>query len=272
MSLYIHSNLEEFSDCINSIMSQSLLPDELIIVFDGPVENSIVKFVDELIKASKLPVINLKLESNMGLGSALAHGVDVASYPLIARVDTDDISVPDRFCIQHRWLVDHPNVSVIGGQLEEFYHDSEKEHTLIRHVPLTQQQVLEIAKYRNPLNHPTVMFRRKDILQVGNYLPMLWFEDYYLWARLLQRGFKLNNVNEVLVQERADKDYFSRRGGIRYFLREVALARNLKKIGFHNMMQSIAFVGSRLLFRIVPVSVRNFLYQSILRQPPSYRP
>jgi glycosyltransferase involved in cell wall biosynthesis len=269
MSVYLQTDATELLKCLESIDEQSLAPSQLVVVIDGPVQEG-VKYVLQSYKFdSDYPVEIIKFSQNRGLGAALADGLKACRHDLVARADTDDINLPSRFEIQHRYLMQSPELSVVGGLLEEVYKDSKGSRSLIRSVPVDAKSIAKTSRYRNPINHPTAMFRRKDILQAGSYRSIIWFEDYHLWARLIMDGFSLGNVNQVLVRVSADNEYFHRRGGIRYLRQELVLASEFRKIGFHNGWQSARFIFSRFIFRVVPVKIRSWLYYKVLRNPNS---
>jgi glycosyltransferase involved in cell wall biosynthesis len=210
-------------------------------------------------------VRQLVFDENRGLGPALADGLVACRHPLVARVDTDDISVVERFALQVEAFRSDPALAVLGGLLAEQYRRGEEECTLVRPAPLEDGEIRRVALYRNPLNHPTVMFRRQVVLDCGNYQPMLWFEDYDLWARLLMAGHRFRNLDRVLVRAEADAAYFQRRGGPHYLGRELDLARRFRQLGFHNHLQSLRFVLTRAGFRLVPLRMRSWLYFHMLR-------
>jgi hypothetical protein len=212
-----------------------------------------------------LPVVVLKFPENRGLGAVLAEGILACNCQLVARVDTDDINLPHRFEKQHSAFLEGPKLSLVGGQMEEIYANDGGETSLLRSVPLATAEINSSSRYRNPINHPTVMFHRNDIIDVGNYQTMLCFEDYYLWIRLIMAGYSIINLDDILVETKVDSDYFGRRGGANYFKMEYRLANKFREIGFQTKFQSIEFLASRILFRIVPVRLRYWMYSRFLR-------
>ncbi|MGI9317392.1 MAG: glycosyltransferase, partial [bacterium] len=245
MSVYIHTDPGELTECLESIQKQTLPASQIVIVLDGPVQTEVKKILYSFKEHHDHLVEMIEFTLNRGLGAALADGLNACHHELIARVDTDDRNLPSRFEVQHRYFTRSPEVSVVGGLLEEEDGNAKNRQSLIRFVPRESNKIIEYARYRNPMNHPTVMFKRSDVLSVGNYQTMLWFEDYHLWARMILGGFLLGNIDQVFVQTQADKNYFSRRGGLRYLKQELRLASEFRRIGFHNMFQSLYFVVSR---------------------------
>ncbi len=265
MSVYIQTEENELSECLKSIEAQTLAPSQLVVVVDGPVRPGVTKLLESQLSRTSYSVEIVNFTENRGLGAALSDGLNSCRHELVARVDTDDVNLPTRFEVQHEFFLNSPDISAVGGFLAEIYGGIRGEKFLVRTVPVDSDKIRSSCRYRNPINHPTVMFRRKDVLQVGGYQPMLWFEDYYLWARLIMNGYSLGNIDQVLVTARADNSYFRRRGGFSYFKQELNLATEFRKIGFHTMLQSVRFIATRFIFRIVPVQARSWLYLFLLR-------
>lgn len=266
LSVYRGTEAEELARCLQSIADQTLAPDEVVVVLDGPVAPAVAAAISAFAEHGALPLRKLPFPRNRGLGPALADGLEACSHELVARVDTDDVSVADRFAVQVAEFTTDPALSVLGGLLEESYRQGHRQWTLTRPAPLGPDDIRRAAVYRNPLSHPTVMFRRQAVLDCGNYQPMLWFEDYDLWVRLLMAGHRCRNLDRVLVRAEADADYFQRRGGLTYLGRELALARRFRQLGFHRPLQSLRFILTRAGFRLVPLRLRSWLYFRMLRQ------
>lgn len=266
LSVYLGTEAEELTHCLESIDHQTRRPDEIVMVLDGPVKPAVSAVVDAYADQNHVPLKLLPFERNRGLGPALADGLAACGECLVARVDTDDVSEPERFAWQVAEFTADPELSVLGGLLLEHYDAAGRKWSLARPVPLTAAAVYQAARYRNPLSHPTVMFRRESVLACGNYQPMLWFEDYDLWVRMLMAGHQCRNLDRVLVRARADADYFQRRGGLRYLGRELALAKRFRQQGWHNGWQSLRFILTRAGFRLVPLRLRSWLYFRVLRQ------
>lgn len=164
----------------------------------------------------------IHLPTNQGLGNALRVAVKNCSYELVARMDSDDISIPTRFEKQLDAFVLHPKVDIIGGQITEFSSDP-TQVIGIRQVPLTDTEIKTYLTKRCPLNHVSVMFKKKAVEKVGGYQDWYCNEDYYLWARMALKGAVFANVPDTLVYVRTGMQMSARRGGWRYFKSETAL-------------------------------------------------
>lgn len=264
ISIYHKENPVHFELALKSILHQSCLPAEIVIVKDGPLN----KELDNIINNSKRKFPNLfkivELSSNQGLGRALQAGLLQCSCDLVARMDTDDIAKPQRFEKQiQRFIVD-PELDIVGSYIEEFDGDYEN-IVAIRKVPLQSKEIYKFAKMRNPFNHMTIMFKKQSVLDAGNYQHCLWFEDYYLWARMILNQSKMANIEESLVLVRGGKSLFKRRGGFNYLIEEYRLQQNFRKLNFITRSQFINNMVIRGIARIMPSIIRTFFYQRMMR-------
>jgi len=263
MSVYSGTRVRDLTACLNSLRAQTILADEIIMVIDGPLSEDTADHIE--IAMSSLPIKTISFPENQGLGHALRHGLLQCSHELVARVDTDDICLPNRFYMQINYLDTNSDIALVGGGLREWYDRRGKTTCTVRCGPLDPKSVAIHARSRNPFNHPTVLFRKSAVLASGNYESCFMFEDYFLWARMIKAGFKLANMPEVLVETQADSDYFRRRGGLKYLRHEFRFAKELAKIGFLSPTERTRFLLERLPFRILPKAIRSFLYQYFLR-------
>lgn len=263
MSIYAATRADDLDRCLASLSGQSLAPNQIVLVQDGPVESDVKRCIDN--HSQNLPLDHLQFSKNRGLGRTLRDGLLNCDYEFVARVDSDDWSVPERFELQVDFLKKNPSISVIGGWLKEYYPAPDGPIGVVRQTPLEHASIKRAARRRNPLNHPTVMFRKPHVLASGNYEPCQFFEDYFLWARMLMSGYHLANIPHVLVETQVDPGYFSRRGGIAYVRHELYLLQQLKKIGFLSYVDTSIFILSRLPMRLLPLKARQRLYKDFLR-------
>jgi glycosyltransferase involved in cell wall biosynthesis len=264
MTLYKNDSPEHFLDAFDSILGQTLPPDEIVLVVDGPIgaglENAL-KLCEG--KAGATPLRVFRLPSNRGLGSALRFGLSRCAHDLVVRHDSDDISLPDRFRLQADFMEARPEVSVSSGAIYEFAGTTGK-ITNIKRVPVGMRRILAYSRTRNPINHPCAILRKKDALAVGGYRKALLFEDYYLWLRLLAGGFSLDNLDEPLVYFRSD-GYMSRRRGWKYAVKEALFLIRLKRDGLLKFINPTAYVG-RIVIRLLPAGVVGIIYGKYLRR------
>ena len=263
MSIYKKENPQYLKESLESILHQTILPNEIVIVEDGPLTESLYAVLDAYVE--KYPFIRrIPFKENRGLGLALRDGVLACKNEWIARMDTDDIAKPERFERQISFLKEHPNVSLLGTGIEEFSQIINKPDS-ITILPETNEEILQFAKRRNPFRHMTVMFNREAVLKAGNYRHFLWFEDYDLWIRMLVQGYKAFNLPEVLVFVRANKSMFARRGGWKYLKQDLKFQIFLYKIGIVGGLIAFQNIFVRCIVRIMPNKVRVWIYQTFLR-------
>lgn len=266
MSVYKNETVSNFKQAIDSIINQTLMPDEIVLMRDGPVPDELQKVIDEYVYIHTDLISYYPEDVNLGLGNALRLGVQKARYKYIARMDTDDIALPNRFELQVRFMEDHPEISVCGGQTFEFIGDVSNK-TGKREVPLNHNDIAVFMKKRNAFNHMTVMFKKQDVLDAGNYKEMYLVEDYYLWLRMLDRGYKFANLPDVLVYARSSDDAYQRRGGRKYF-------ESWHKIEIFKLMHGITNKKeyySTLIMRfsvqvLMPNKVRGFILRKFSRK------
>lgn len=263
LSVYKKEQPAYLQQSLNSLFNQTLLPNEVILVKDGPLTNEL----EEVIGRYTQMYLTLKVVSlleNQGLGKALSEGLKHCSYDLVARMDTDDVAKPDRFEKQLAVFHLHPEVDVVGAWIDEF-EGSIDNVISVRRLPEKHEEILKFARKRNPLNHPVVMFRKEAVLKVGGYQHFPLFEDYHLWVRMLLNGACFYNIPESLLYFRFSPDMFKRRGGWKYATDEFKFQRKLLSIKFITYQRFFQNVSVRFVVRIIPNKIRALLYKRGLR-------
>lgn len=262
MSLYDKEKPEYLSECLESIKQQSLLPSEIVIVFDGPVNSLLADVVDNYSRI--LPIIIVKLDVNQGLGPALNMGLQHCQNDLVARMDTDDICHHERFIQQISYMACHPNVAVIGSSIDEY--DETMTFLIGRRItPISSEDIVKYARVRSPFNHMTVVFRKNMVLNAGGYIPHHFMEDYNLWLRIISLGAGFYNFSDSLVYARTGRSMISRRKGIKYLKSEFRLALLKHRLGFHNCFSAILVFFIRSVPRMFPNRLLTLVYQFIRR-------
>jgi len=263
MSVYDKERPEWFRAALDSVLTQTCQPGEVLIMQDGPLTDELYAVLDEY--KAKYPCIRtIAMEEHVYLGRALAAGVEACRYELIARMDTDDLAVPERFALQLEFMDKHPEIAAVGGYMEEFFDGSDFRQ--IKTMPLTPDEVCRYARYRNPLNHMTVMFRRSAVLEAGNYRHFPFLEDYDLWVRMLGKGFALANIPEILVEARTSEALYKRRGGWSYFKRYVTHRRNQRREGLLNAKEYMISLVLSCVMTLQPTWLRKLAYRKLLRR------
>ena len=263
MSIYKAEKPSYLIMSLNSVLNQTLQASEIIIVEDGPLTTDLYAILDEF--ESKNPIIRrLRLSENHGLGYALCEGIKYCRYELVARMDTDDICKPNRFEVQVEFMEKNYEVDVLGTWIDEFF-DVKENVVSIRKVPEGSKGLYEFGKKRNPMNHPTVMFRKSSVLKAGSYQTCMLLEDYYLWVKMLKMGMVFYNIQESLLYFRLSHDIYKRRGGLKYAITEVKFQIELHKIGYLTIFETIRNIASRFFVRVMPVCIRRRIYRRLLR-------
>ena len=265
MSVYKNDSPTDFTEAINSVYKQTCPPDEIILVIDGPIPNSIEKTID-MIKRT-IPILRIvPLDKNMGHAVARQTGLNAAKNELCAVMDADDIAVPNRFEKQLKAFSDHPDVSVVGGIINEFIGDPNN-IAGIRLVPENDSEIKEYLKSRCPMNLVTVMMKKSDVMDVGGYLDWYCEEDYYLWIRLALSGYKFYNIQENLVNVRVGDEMYRRRGGKKYFVSEARLQRYMYQKGIISCPRMLYNVVIRFIVQIaMPNKLRGWVFKKFARR------
>lgn len=214
MSVYKNDKEYHFALALRSILEQSLMPAEVVIVLDGPVVFDVEALVAEVVDSAKVVVKIVRLPENRGLGFALKVGLEVVSNELVARMDADDIAFPNRLQLQVGRFSMDDDLAVLGGQVREFVGNIEA-ITGRRCVPTSNSEIARFLELGNPFNHMSVMFRRSIVSAVGGYEDCRFYEDYLLWFKIVKAGYKCANLAQDLVYVRAGRDQLSRRRGLR---------------------------------------------------------
>ena len=261
MSIYSKENVRYFDRAMASIWDeQTIRPNEIILVEDGRLTDDLYISISQWKEKIGSTFKTVPLKKNFGLGKALNIGLKECNYKLIARMDTDDISVPNRFQIQVDFMECHPDVSVSSGVIEEWNEDMTK-MLHMRYLPMDHESIFKFAKSRCPISHPAVIYRKSAIQCVGGY-PDIYPEDYSLWSNLLQNGFKFGNTSDVLVKMRVGEALVSRRG-LNFLKGEIKIFKFQKQIGFINSYEFFRNISQRLVLRLSPVFIKRLLYRFI---------
>lgn len=263
MSIYIRETASNLEESLKSIFDQTVIPQEVVLIEDGPLTKELYEVIEKYNEKYK-QIVRYRFPQNVQLGNALRKGVELCRYDLVARMDSDDIALPNRLEIQYEFMNNHREITCCGGWIEEF---GTRDHiTKVKKMPCNDDEIAEYVKYRNPLNHMTVMFRKSKILAAGNYEHYPFLEDYYLWSRMLAKGDKFVNIPEVLVKARINENTYKRRGGFKYTVRFLQLRNKQRNLGILNWREYLKSIVLTLGFTLVPSSIRKKIYDRKLRE------
>lgn len=265
MSVYKNDKPADFLVAVRSIFNQTTAPNDIVLVVDGPVGEELKCAIT--IMQGEIGVLNvIWLPTNQGHATARQTGLMAAKNELVAVMDADDISVPNRFEKQLKAFEEHPDVSVVGGLINEFIGTPENV-VGTRIVPEQDVEIKAYLKSRCPMNLVTVMMRKSHLQAVGGYIDWYCEEDYYLWVRLALAGYKFYNIQENLVDVRVGEEMYQRRGGWRYFKSEASLQRYMWKHDVIGLGRYLYNVAIRFTVQVaMPNSVRGWVFRMFARK------
>lgn len=257
MSCYRYDVPEYLDIAIKSLFDSSVIPNEIVLIIDGPVE----KVLDEIIiKWDSLydNIELLRLPENVGLGRALSIGLTHCKHELVARMDSDDICDKSRFEKQLRTFVNDSSLVICGTDILEFDDNGNESK---RVAPKNAQDIIKYSKLRNPINHVTVMFKKSAILGVGSYEDVLYFEDYYLWLKCIKNNMRIRNIDEVGVLVRTGESMIGRRRGINYVKYELQFILKSYREKLITLSAMIKMIVLRIPPRLLGSNFLNVIYK-----------
>ena len=264
MCVYGGDNAEWFDTALGSVINQTVKPDEIVLVVDGPIPDNIQIVIDKYLDACKEMLTVLYFKENKGHGLARKYGFEQCKNELIAIMDSDDICVEDRFEKQLEYFEDD-KIGIVGGDIKEFI-DSPKNGVGYRKVPVNNGEIKKYAKKRCPMNQMTVMMRKSEYLKAGGYHDWYCDEDYYLWLRMMQNGTVFANTGTVLVNVRVGKEMYRRRGGLKYFRSEAKLQKYMLKNKIIGFPRYVLNVSERFVLQVLmPNKLRGWVFKKFAR-------
>jgi glycosyltransferase involved in cell wall biosynthesis len=258
ISLYKDEKPEHVKKAFTSIWdNQTLKPNEIILVKDGPLGDALEAVIENFQRKLGGVLNVISLSQNLGLGAALNEGLKHCNYELIARMDADDISLPQRFEKQVSFMEKNPEIAVSSAWIKEF-NDSDQTVSF-RKLPSNHKAIKKFAKSRNPVSHPVAMFRKHAVLSVGGYPDFRKSQDYALWSLLLKEGYKFANLTTILLEMRAGSGLMNRRG-LKYFVHEAKILKFQRDIGFTSFFEYSSNYVGRAFLRIAPNFFKKRIY------------
>ena len=252
-SVYSKTILKELIFSLDSIIIQEYIPNEIILIVDGYINRDIYSFL-KFVESDNKSIKVFYLKENIGLGLALNYGLKKCSNNLIARFDTDDINLKNRLKIQFD-QINNRSISILGCSVLEFQNDFT--NIILKTVPEDYMNIIKTSRIRNPLNHPTVIFRKDDILKIGAYRDVRFFEDYDLWLRSIKSNLIINNINVPLVAMKRGT-YLFRRTGLRYVFHELKFVKECFKLKTIKKIYLLFFL-IRIFVRILPIKISSLI-------------
>ncbi len=267
MSVYKNDDPEFLKAALLSIYEeQTKKPDEIVVVFDGPLNEGLYQVLDEFAKDKADVVRYYPQETNKGLGEALRIGSEYCTGDYIFRMDSDDISHPQRFEKQAAYVEAHPEIDVLGTDISEFDKSPDETDMRARICPAEHKDIVQMGKKRNPMNHVTVCMKSSALKACGGYESLLLLEDYYLWLKVIAAGGILANINESLVFVRVGNGFNTKRGSKVRIKGWKVLQNFMLK---HKMIKRSEAMINMIYIRVFtycPGWLRKFAYDKILRK------
>lgn len=264
MSVYYKEKAQYLEQSMESIWNQSCPTDNFVLVCDGELSKELEQVVAQQKQKYKDRLTVVSLQESVGLGKALNQGMKYCKHNIVARMDSDDISKPERIMKQLQAMKKH-NVVIVGSAVEEFSGTTEQ-IMAVRKMPETSEEIRKFAAKRNPFNHPSIIYQKNVVEAVGGYLDCPFFEDYYLWGRILKAGYDGYNIDESLLYMRAGKDMYQRRGGLHYAKLAVSFRWKLHKMGVSRLQDFVISAGGQVLVCLIPNKLRAEFYRKFLRK------
>lgn len=255
---YLHQSLE-------CVFNQTLMPNEVLLILDGKVPNSLLNVIDFYKKEYPKIFRVIKFKKHTDLGTCLKKGVHYCKYDIIARMDSDDYCVSDRFEKQINIFKNNKEIDMVGSFTYEST-DNIEEIIHKKKLPENDYEIKQMMKTRNPFCHPSVMFKKEAVLKCGNYEKMLYFEDYYLWCKMALNNCKFYNIQEYLITMRSNKGFINRRGGFKYCKHTFDFQKSVYKLGFIGKRGVIKNCCYRFFVALVPSNLRRTIYKYVLRR------
>ncbi len=268
MSVYSKEKPENLAMALNSVMDQTYPPNEIVLVKDGPLTPQLERAISEF--AQKNPgLLNLiNLTENKGLGHALKVGLEHCSHELVARMDTDDMSRPQRFQKQIEFMIAHPEVDVLGTNIEEF-HNIPGDLNRFKISPEHHDEIVNAIYLRNPFNHPSIMMRKTTVLKAGSYREdLLLFEDYALFLTLWKKGARFYNIQDTLLDFRVGDgvETIKRRSGLHYLKKENTFLAYARSINVFSALQVFKYKLFKFPIRLLSPKMVLYIYNTFFRK------
>ena len=265
MSVYYKERPEWLKYSIESILKQTVFPDEFVLVEDGPLTPELVTIVSEFEKDYPQLFKIIKIEKNGGLGPALKLGITNCSNEYIARMDSDDYSMPNRIEEQFKIYEKYPELGLVGTNVEEFEGSIENVNCHVI-LPEFQEDIYKFSKKRCPFRHPSLLYKKSAVLKAGNYRTFYLCEDYDLYVRMLSSGCKCYNIQTPLVYMRICSDFYKRRGGWKYMKTILRFKNEQLKTGYFSLFDYLRSTIPHIIVCLVPNKLRDFIYTNLLRK------
>ena len=257
MCVYDKEESSNLDSSLHSIFDQTIKPNQVVVVQDGPLRKELTDILD------KYKIERIELKEKVGLTNGLNIGLTKCKYNLVARMDSDDICMKNRFELLLREFSKDKKLVLAGGQIIEFDNNGLRKKRI---VPTNKKDIYNFSKKRNPFNHMSVMYRKDIILKLGGYPKEEYFEDYCLWTKVLGKGYNVKNISDIIIKARSGNKHIKRRGGLKYIKHIYKFEKDLYNDGFINYIEFITNLSERIIISILPNGLRKMIYSIFLRK------
>lgn len=267
LPIYYKESVDVIQKCLKSMLEQTVKPDEIVCALDEPSTPEIESIIDEYANNNSVRIVKCYCKRGSGLGAVLNIGVQNCTCDYIARMDADDVAVPERLEKERNYLDAHSNVDVVGSNIAEF--DSNPDEIIAyRNVPEYDAECKEMLKRRDPINHMAAMYRRTSVIKAGNYsTEMMSCEDTYLWTSFYAAGLTFANIQENLIFVHAGREMYERRGGKKAFYYVKKSIDYKKKVGLITFPEScFQKLANYCVLILMSNKMRAFIYEKLLRK------
>lgn len=267
MSVYYKESADSLKESMDSVFNQTIRCNEFILIEDGPLTEELDSLIEKYKKKYNSILKIVKLEKNVGLGLALNRGINECKNELIARFDSDDISVNDRCEKQLIEFINNPELDLIGSNHIEFIDSIDnKDSYTYKNLPCSDKEIKKYARKRNPFSHSAVMYKKSKVLEAGNYRSYYYVEDYDLWVRMIKNDCICKNINEYLSYVKVSEDLYRRRGGLKYLKSLMKFKNEQLKTGFYSLSDYLKSSSAHIIVCLMPGSLRQLIYKKMLRK------
>lgn len=265
MPLYKKDNPEWFQYALDSILNQTKVPNEIVITCDGPLSEELENALQKNLRKAPNLYNVYRFKENVGLGVALAKGIELCKNELIARMDADDFAVSNRCEKQLAVFKENPTIDVVGSNVEEFVGDISN---VVSHVvlPEKQSEIVKFAKRRCPIRHPALMYKKEAVLKAGNYRNYRHAQDYNLIVHMILSGAQIYNIQENLMYMRVSPDFYKRRGGVEQAKLVLRLKKEFYDCKFYSLGDFLISGVGNAVIALLPNTLREALYKAALRK------
>jgi Glycosyltransferases, probably involved in cell wall biogenesis len=265
MSVYHKDSPEELKQSIESMLAQTVPCEQFVIVEDGPLGEALSAVIDGYEADDEGLFTVVRLPENRGLGKALDEGLKVCRNELVARMDADDISLPTRCERLLKLYEENPKLGLAGTNIDEFY-DDPANIVSSREVPSDYKSICKFMRRRSPFNHPTVMFKKSEVLRVGGYGKMRRKQDLDLFARMINQDVYALNIDESLLLFRSNEGNYKRRKSWEYCKSYIEVERANYKRGYCSLWDLIVVTVGQVVMHFAPMKLMKFLSDKFLRK------